>query len=141
MDLMNRVFRPYLDKFVRVFIDDILAYSKTKEEHVEHFCTMSKTLEEHKLYVKFKTCDFWMKKVHFLGHVIPKEGVSVDPAKVKVVVNWPRPANITEVRSFLGMARYYRRFVECFSELALPLTKLLRKDNKFIWTEECEASF
>ena len=99
-----------------------------------------KTLEEHKLYTNFKKYDFWMKKVYFLGHVIPKEGVSVDPAKVKAVVNWPRPINIIEVQSFLGMASYYRRFIECFSKLALPLTKLLQKDNKFVWIEECEAS-
>jgi len=100
-----------------------------------------KTLEEHKLYAKFKKCDFWMEKAHFLGHVISKEGVLVDPTKVETIVNWPRPIAITEVRSFLGVAGYYRRFVEGFSKLALPLTKLLCKDNEFSWTKECEASF
>jgi len=100
-----------------------------------------RTLEEHKLYAKFKKCDFWMEKVHSLGHVISKEGVSVDPSKVEAVVNWPRPTNITKVRNFLGMAGYYHRFVKGFSKLALALTKLLRKDYKFVWTEECEASF
>ena len=90
---------------------------------------------------KFKKCDFWMEKVHFLGHVIFKKGVSVDPDKVETIVNWPRPTNITEVRSFLGMASYYCRFIEGFSTLALPLTKLLRKDNKFACSEECDNSF
>ena len=97
MDLMNRVFKPYLDKFVVVFIDDILVYSRSKKENAEHLCIVLKTLEEHKLYAKFKKCDFWMEKVHFLGHVISKEGVLVDLAKVEAIDNWPRPTNITEV--------------------------------------------
>jgi len=141
MDLMNRVFRPFLDKFVVVFIDNILVYSKIEEERVGHLHTVLKTLEEHKLHAKFKKCDFWMEKVHFLGHMISKEVVSVDPAQVEVVVNWPRLTNITKVRSFLGMAGYYRRFAKGFCKIALPLTKLLYKDNKFNWTEDCEASF
>jgi len=121
---------------VVVFIDDILVYYRLKKEHAEHLRIVLKTLEEHKLWAKFKKCDFWMEKVHFLGHFISKEGVSVDPAKVEAIVNWPRPTNITEVRSFLRMASYYHIFVEGYSKLALPLTKLLRKDNKFAWTEE-----
>jgi len=124
-----------------MYINDILVYSRTEEEHAEHLCTVLKTLEEHKLYTKFKKCDFCMEKVHFLGHVISREGVSVDPAKVEAVVNWVRPTNLTEACSFLRMAGYYRRFVEGFFEIALPLTKLLRKDNKFTWTEDCEVSF
>jgi len=107
MDLMNRVFRPYLDKFVVVFINDILVYSRTKEEHAENLRTVLKSLKEHKLYAKFKKCDFWMEKVHFLGHVISREGVLVDLAKVEAVVNRPRPTNFTKARSFLGMAGYY----------------------------------
>jgi hypothetical protein len=129
MDLMNRIFHPYLDKFVVVFIDDILVYSKSKEEHAEHLRMVLSTLMRHKLYAKFKKCDFWMEKVHFLGHVITKEGISVDPAKIAAVVDWPRPTNVTEVRSFLGMAGYYRRFVKDFSKIASPLTQLLRKDR------------
>ena len=82
-----------------------------------------------------------MDKVHFLGHVISAEGISVDPGKIAAVVDWPRPTNVTEVRSFLGMAGYYRRFVKDFSKITTPLTQLLRKDHKFNWTEECEASF
>jgi len=110
---------------VVVFIDDILVCSKSKEEYVEHLLVVLGILADHKLYAKFKKCDFWMKKVHFLGHVISKEGISVDPAKVAVVVNWPRPTNITKVLSFFGMAGYYRRFVKDFSKIALPLTQLL----------------
>jgi len=141
IDLMNRVFRLYLDNFVVVFINDTLVYSKTKEEHAKHLRTVLQTLEEHKLYAKFKKCDFWMEKVHFLGHVIFKAGVSVDLAKVKAVINWPRPTNITEVCTFRGQAGYYRRFVEGFSKLALALSKMLRKGKKFVWTKECVTSF
>jgi len=138
---MNPIFDPYLDKFVVVFIDDILVYSRSKKEHVEHLRIVLKTLEEHKLYAKFNKRDFRMEKVHLLGHVISKERLSVDPAKVEVVFNWPKPTNITEVRNFLGMVGYYHRFVECFSKLVVPLSKLSHKDNKFTRTEECETSF
>ena len=138
---MNRVFHPFLDKFVVVFIDDILVYSRTREEHAEHLRTVLKTLTDHRLYAKLMKCDFWMEKVHFLGHVISAERISVDPGKITAVVDWPRPTNVTEVRSFLGMAGYYRRFVKDFSKIATPLTQLLRKNHKFNWTEACEASF
>ena len=138
---MNHVFRPYLDKFVVVFIDDILVYSKTREEHADHLRTMLRTLSVHKLYDKLKNCDFWMKKVHFLGHVISGEGISVDPAKAAVVEEWPRPTNVSEIRSFLGMTGYYCRFVKYFSKIASPLTRLLRKDYQFKWTGECDNSF
>ena len=102
---------------------------------------MLKTLEEHKLSVKFKKCEFWLEKVDFLGHMVSQEGISVDPTKIEAIVNWLRPTNVSEVRSFLGMAGYYRRFVEGFSKLAMPITKLLKKSNEFEWTEECENSF
>jgi len=141
MDLMNRVFHPYLDKFVVVFIDDILVYSKSKEEHAEHLRIVLSTLTRHKLYAKFKKCDFWMEKVHFLGHVVTKEGISVDPAKIAAVVDWPRSTNVTEVGSFLVMAGYYRRFVKDFAKIASPLTQLLRKDRQFDWSPSCETSF
>jgi len=141
MDLMNRVFHPLLDKFVVVCIDDILVYSITKEDHMEHLRTVLKTLADHRLYAKLKKCDFWMEKVHFLGHVISAEGISVDLGKIAAVVDWPRPTNVTEVRSFLGMADYYQRFVKNFPKIATPLTQLLSKDHKFDWTEECEVSF
>ena len=141
MDLMNRVFRTFLDKFVVLFIDDILIYSKSKEDHREHLGIILKKLTEHKLYAKLKKCEFWKEKVHFLGHVISAEGISVDPAKIATVVNWPKPTNVTKVRSFLGLAGYYRKFVQDFSRIATPLTRLLKKDQQFKWTDECKASF
>jgi len=113
------------------FIDDILVYSKSREEHAERLYIVLNTLAAHKLYVNFKKCDFWMEKVHFLVHVISKEGVSVDPAKIAAIVDWPRPTNVIEVQSFLRMARYYRRFVKDFSRITSPLTQLLLKDHQF----------
>ena len=141
MDLMNRVFKDFLDKFVVVFIDDILVYSKTEEEHEEHLRLTLQTLKEKQLYAKFKKCEFWLDKVVFLGHVISKDGISVDTAKVEAVSNWSQPKNASEVRSFLGLAGYYRRFIEGFSKIALPLTKLTRKNQKFEWTDDCKRSF
>ncbi|GJX75613.1 putative reverse transcriptase domain-containing protein [Tanacetum coccineum] len=141
MDLMNRIFHEYLDKFVIVFINDILVYSKTKEEHEEHLRIMLGTLRQKKLYAKFSKCEFWLGQVAFLGHIVSADGITMDPAKVEAITKWPRPKTVTEVRSFLGLAGYYRRFVEGFSRLALPLTKLMRKGEKFIWDEEREKSF
>ncbi|TYK24364.1 putative polyprotein [Cucumis melo var. makuwa] len=115
MDLMNRVFKDFLDSFVIVFIVDILVYSKTEAEHEEHLRQVLETLRANRLYAKFSKCEFWLKKVFFLGHVVSNEGVSVDPAKIEAVTNWPRPSTVSEIRSFLGLAGYYRRFVEDFS--------------------------
>ncbi|KAL0534217.1 hypothetical protein IC582_028505 [Cucumis melo] len=122
LDLMNKMFKDFLDTFVIVFIDDILVYSKTEAEHEEHLYQILETLRANKLYAKFSECEFWLKKVSFLGHVVSSEGVSVDPTKIKAVTSWPRPSTISEVRSFLGLASYYRRFVEDFSHIASPLT-------------------
>ena len=141
MDLMNRVFKDFLDTFVIVFIDDILIYSKTEEEHEEHLRKVLETLRVHKLYAKFSKCEFWLKQVSFLGHVVSKDGVSVDPAKIEAVTSWPRPTTASEVRSFLGLAGYYRRFVKDFSRIAVPLTQLTRKGNSFVWSKACEESF
>ncbi|KAL4023731.1 hypothetical protein IC575_017494 [Cucumis melo] len=118
MDLMNRVFKEFLDSFVIVFIDDILIYSKTEAEHEEHLHQVLETLRANKLYAKFSKCEFWLRKVTFLGHVVSSEGVSVDPAKIEAVTNWTRPSTVSEIRSFLGLAGYYRRFVEDFSRIA-----------------------
>ncbi|VVA41094.1 PREDICTED: retrotransposon, partial [Prunus dulcis] len=141
MDLMNRVFRPYLDHFVIVFIDDILVYSQTLEGHKKHLRLVLRTLRRKQLYAKFSKCQFWLDRVIFLGHVISAEGIYVDPQKVEVVVNWVQPTSVTEIRSFLGLAGYYRRFVEGVASIAAPLTRLTRKDVAFEWTEECEQSF
>ncbi|GJR30755.1 putative reverse transcriptase domain-containing protein [Tanacetum coccineum] len=122
MDLMNRVCKPYLDKFVIVFIDDILIYSKSEEEHEVHLKTILDLLEKEKLYAKFSKCEFWLKEVQFLGHVVNRDGIHVDPSKVESVKNWKTPESSTEIRSFLGLAGYYQRFIENFSKIAKPLT-------------------
>ncbi|GKF25121.1 putative reverse transcriptase domain-containing protein [Tanacetum coccineum] len=124
MNLMNRVCRPYLDKFMIVFIDDILIYSKTQEEHVEHLRLVLELLKKEKLYAKFSKCEFWLKEVQFLGHVINGNGIYVDPSKIESVKNWKSPRTPTEVCSFLGLAGYYRRFIENFSKIAKSLTIL-----------------
>uniref|UniRef100_A0A2N9III7 Reverse transcriptase n=1 Tax=Fagus sylvatica TaxID=28930 RepID=A0A2N9III7_FAGSY len=141
MDLMNRVFQPYLDQFVVVFIDDILIYSKSLEEHEQHLRVVLQTLRDHKLYAKLKKCEFWLESVAFLGHVISKDGILVDPKKVEAIVDWERPKDVREIRSFLGLAGYYRRFIEGFSKISLPMTRLTRKGTTFEWTTECEDSF
>nr|GEV92298.1 putative reverse transcriptase domain-containing protein [Tanacetum cinerariifolium] len=141
MDLMNRIFHEYLDKFVIVFIDEILVYSKTKEEHEEHLRIVLGTLRQKKLYVKFSKCEFWLGQVAFLGHIVSADGITMDPVKVEAITKWPRPKTVTEIRSFLGLAGYYRRFMEGFSRLALPLKKLRRKGENLIWDEEREKSF
>ena len=141
MDLMNRVFKPFLDKFIIVFIDDILVYSRSVEEHGVHLRVALQTLREKQLYAKFSKCEFWLEEVAFLGHVVSREGIHVDPSKVEALRNWPRPTTVTEIRSFLGLAGYYRRFVKDFSKVAMPMTRLTRKDVKFEWTDACEQSF
>ncbi|KAK8609334.1 hypothetical protein V6N13_061783 [Hibiscus sabdariffa] len=141
MDMMNRVFRPFLDQFVVVFIDDILIYSRSEAEHVEHLRIVLQTLRDHRLYAKLSKCEFWLKKITFLGHVLSAEGIQVDPGKIEAIVSWKQPKNVSEIRSFLGLAGYYRRFVEGFSIIVSPLTKLLKKDVLFVWTEAQQASF
>nr|KYP72694.1 Transposon Ty3-I Gag-Pol polyprotein [Cajanus cajan] len=141
MDYMNRIFRPYLDHFVVVFIDDILIYSRTHEEHEEHLQTILQILKDKQLYAKLSKCEFWLEEVKFLGHVISKDGVSVDPSKVEAVLLWEPPKTVTKIRSFLGLAGYYRRFIEGFSKIAMPLTQLTKKGQLFEWTEKCENSF
>jgi hypothetical protein len=141
INLMNKVFMKFLDKFVVVLIDDILVYSKTEEEHAEHLRLVLGTLREHQLYAKFSKCEFWLKEVGFLGHVISAGGVSVDPSKITSILERKAPTNHTEVQAFLGLAGYYRKFVEGFSSIARPMTQLLKKGKKFEWTEKCEQSF
>jgi ribonuclease HI len=141
MNLMNKVFMEYLHKFVIVFIDDILIYSKNDSEHEEHLRMVLQKLRDNQLYAKFTKCDFWLDEVHFLGHIISKGGIAIDPAKVTTVMDWKRPSTVSEIRSFLGLAGYYWRFIEGFSKIAKPMTSLLEKGKEFKWTEECQESF
>ncbi|GJU20459.1 putative reverse transcriptase domain-containing protein [Tanacetum coccineum] len=141
MDLMNRVCKPYLDKFVIVFIDDILIYSKNKQEHKEHLKLILELLKKEELYAKFSKCEFWIPKVQFLGHVIDSQGIHVDPAKIESIKDWASPKSPTEIRQFLGLAGYYRRFIEGFSKIAKPMTKLTQKKVKFEWGDKQETAF
>jgi hypothetical protein len=136
MYLMNSVFMPELDKFVVVFIDDILVYSKNEEEHAEHLHVVLQRLREHHLYAKLSKCDFWLKEIKFLGHTISQAGIAVDPDKVQEVMNWKPPTTVRQIRSFLGLADYYRRFIPDFSRIAKPITELLKKEAKFVWGQK-----
>ncbi|GJS90197.1 putative nucleotidyltransferase, ribonuclease H [Tanacetum coccineum] len=129
------------DKFVIVFIDDILIYSKSKEEHEGHLRLVLELLRREKLYAKFSKCEFWLQEVHFLGHVINQGGIHVDPGKIEAVKNWEAPTSPTGVRSFLGLAGYYRRFIANFSRIAKPLTLLTQKNKKYVWGAEQEEAF
>ncbi|KAJ9552777.1 hypothetical protein OSB04_016822 [Centaurea solstitialis] len=141
MDLMNRVCKPYLDEFIIVFIDDILIYSKTAEERGEHLRKVLEMLKREQLYAKFSKCEFWLKEVQFLGHIVMQEEINVDPTKIEAIKDWESPKSPSEVRSFLGLAGYYRRFIEHFSAIVTPLTALTKKDIKFEWTPTCEYAF
>ncbi|KAI3815635.1 hypothetical protein L1987_15312 [Smallanthus sonchifolius] len=141
MDLMNRVCKPYLDKFVIVFIDDILIYSKSKVEHEEHLRLVLDLLKKEKLYAKFSKCEFWLKEVQFLGHIVNEKGIHVDPAKIEAEKNWQAPKTPTEVRTFLGLAGYYRRFIANFSKIAVPLTALTHKGKPYEWGPKQEEAF
>ncbi|GJW80855.1 reverse transcriptase domain-containing protein [Tanacetum coccineum] len=141
MDLMNRVCKPYLDKFVIVFIDDILIYSKSKEEHEVHLRLVLELLRKEKLYAKFSKCEFWLQEVHFLGHVVNQNGIHVDPSKIEAVKNWKAPTTPFKIRLFFGLTGYYRRFIANFSKIAKPLTSLTQKNQKYVWGVEQEEAF
>jgi hypothetical protein len=130
-----------LDKFVVVFIDDILIYSKNEEEHARHLRIVLTRLREHQLYAKFSKCTFWLQEIQFLGHVLSANGFAVDPSKVKDILEWKPPTTVHHVRSFLGLAGYYRRFILDFSKLVKPITSLLKNDTKFTWSSRCNEAF
>jgi len=141
MYLMNSVFMPELDKFVVVVIDDILIYSKNKEEHAEHLHIVLSRLREHQLYAKFSKCEFCLDEVPFLGHVLSIEGVAVDPSKVRDIHNWKPPTSVHQVRSFLGMVGYYRHFIPDFSKVSKPIAELLKNQTKFVSSPKCNEAF
>ena len=118
-----------------VFIDDILAYSKNEEEHAEHLVVVLGLLREHQLYAKLSKCNFFQTEIHYLGHVVSKEGIEMDPKKIRVIMEWAAPRNVDEIRSFIGLAGYYKRFIRNFSWIAYPITLLQRKGEKFEWIE------
>jgi hypothetical protein len=134
MNLMNSVFMDYLDMFVVVFIDDILIYSPSKEEHAGHLRMVLQRLREHQLYAKLSKCEFWIDEVLFLGHIINKEGLAVDPKKVADIQNWKAPKDVRGIKSFIGMVGYYRRFIEGFSKIAKQMSALLGNKVEFKWT-------
>ncbi|GBG87012.1 hypothetical protein CBR_g44465 [Chara braunii] len=138
---MNRIFQDYLDKFVIVYLDDILIFSKTVEEHVAHLDKVLSLQRQHKFKINGEKCEFGRTRVLYLGHDISAEGLKPDDAKVASICDWPRPQSVTEMRSFLGMTGYYRDFVENYSIVATPLTDLTRLDTPWEWTERCEAAF
>lgn len=141
MNLMHDVLRPYLDRFCVCFLDDVLVYSKTPEEHLKHLDMVLTILQEHNLQVKMKKCDFAKTNVNFLGYVVSDKGISTDPKKVQAVMDWPRPTNLTEVRSFLGFVGYYRRFIFKYAEIAAPLTDLTRTTVPFQWSAAATRAF
>ncbi|GKF79079.1 putative reverse transcriptase domain-containing protein, partial [Tanacetum coccineum] len=141
MDLMNRLCKPYLDKFVIVFIDDILIYSRNREKHANHLRIILELLKKEKLYAKFSKCDFWIHITQFLRHLIDSQGLHVDPTKIEAVKNWRSPTTPTEIRQFLRLAGYYRRFIKDFSKIAKSLTELTQKNKKYIWGENQESAF
>lgn len=141
MEYTSRIFHLYLDRFMVVFIDDILIYLKSDEEHIEHLRFVLQTLKEKQLYVKLSKCELWLQEVIFLGHVISSGDIVVDPSKIDVVFQWGTPKSVTEIRSFLGLDDYYRKFIEGFSKLGLPLTQLSRKGQAYDWDVHYEESF
>jgi hypothetical protein len=141
MYLMNSVFMDYLDKFVVVFIDDILIYSQNEQEHEEHLRKVLQRLRHCQLYAKLSKCEFWIIEVLFLGHMINQDGLVVDAKKVAVILDWKAPKDVRGIKSFIGMAGYYRRFIEGFSKIARPMTALLAKKVEFKWTPVRQESF
>ena len=141
MCLMNDVFREYLDDFILVFLDDIFVYSKNGEQHEQHLRKTLEKLQEHKLYGKKSKCFFAKDKLVYLGRVISKDGIHIDPDKARLILEWPTPKNVREVRGFIGLAQYERKHIKDFSKIASPLTDLTKLDKQFVWTEKCQQAF
>jgi hypothetical protein len=141
MCLMNGIFKEYLDKFVIVFLDDIIIYSKLEEEHGKHLRMVLQVLREHQLYAKLSKSSFYQKQIHYLGHIISEEGLSMDPKKIEAIRGWSIPKNVTDFISFMGLVGYYTIFIEGFSKIAHPITSLQKKGVKFQWTLDFKKSF
>ena len=133
--------REFLNKFVVVFVDDILIFSRSKEEQAQHLKEVMDALHAHQLKAKFSKCHFWREEVRFLGHVVSKEGLAMDPAKVVAVQDWKVPQNATKVRSFLGLAGFTRKFIKDFTKISAPLTRLTKKNLTFAWNLDCDIAF
>jgi len=138
--LMNHIFRSYLRKFILVFFDDILACSPSLEAHLLHLRTAFETLRQHILFAKMSKCSFGTREIEYLGHVISTDGVSTDPNKIEAMKDWPNPCNVKQLRGFLGLTGYYRRFIRNYGQLSKPLTELL-KNEAFHWSEEAQIAF
>ena len=134
--LMQDIFKCQLDKYILVFFDDILIYSKNEEEHEKHVKEVLSILREHQLYAKMSKYTFFAKKVEYLGFIVSEEGIVVDPAKVQDIIDWPQPKNVKEVRGFLGITGWYWVFIKGYAKIASPITKLLKKNAKIIWNQE-----
>jgi hypothetical protein len=141
MCLMNGIFRNYLDKFVIVFLDDILIYSKSEEEHEHYLRLVLQVLRGHQLYSKLSKCYFYQKKIHYLGHIILEQGIAIDPEKIESIRRWRTPKNLSDIRYFMGLVGYYRSFIVGFSKISHPITSLQKKGTKFEWTLKCENNF
>ena len=139
--MINFIFNPYTNDFVLVYLDDILVFSKNKEDHAKHLRLVLDKLREHQFYAKFSKCEFWLDEILYLGHIISTKGIAVNLEKVSAIVNWEPPQNVKQLHRFLGLASYCRRFVENFSKIAKHLSNLLQKHVKYVWTPECDVAF
>ncbi|XP_060191040.1 uncharacterized mitochondrial protein AtMg00860-like [Lycium barbarum] len=140
-NLMNNVLFEYLDDFVLVYLDDIVIYSCSLEEHVSHLKMVLSRLREYKLYVKMEKCEFAQQEIKFLRHLVSQNQVRMDPNKVQAIVDWQAPQSVKDLRSFLGWANYYRKFIAGYSKKAVVLTDLLKKNVVWAWTEKCDGAF
>jgi hypothetical protein len=138
--LMNHIFQHALRKYVLVFFDDILIYSNTWQDHLKHLDAVLRVLQDNTLYVKLSKCSFGVLEIEYLGHVVTGQGVSMDKDKVQAVLNWPTPMNVKQLRGFLGLTGYYRRFIKSYAKIASPLTDLLKKEA-YQWNEQAEEAF
>ena len=140
-NLMNNVLFDYLDDFVVVYLDDIVIYSRTLEEHVNHLSLVLSQLRKYTLYVKMEKCEFAQQEIKLLGHLVSKNQVRMDPKKLQAIVDWKERRHVKDLRSFLGLANYYRKFIVGYSKRATTLKDLLKKDTKWVWSERCDEAF